>query len=93
MKGVIIANSTFNDRPASAFVKDGKLIDFLIGSKTTDEPIPGAIYRGVVGRSIKGLNGVFVDLGKTNRGYFEAVKWIDPRQHDFGSGHHNCARG
>ena len=78
MKGVIIANSTFNDRPASAFVKDGKLIDFLIGSKTTDEPIPGAIYRGVVGRSIKGLNGVFVDLGKTNRGYLKLSNGLIP---------------
>ena len=78
MKGVIIANSTFNDRPASAFVKDGKLIDFLIGSKTTDEPIPGAIYRGVVGRSIKGLNGVFVDLGKKNLGYLKLSNGLIP---------------
>ena len=78
MKGVVIANSTFNDRPASAFVKDGKLIDFLIGSKTTDEPIPGAIYRGVVGRNIKGLNGVFVDLGKTNKGYLKLSNGLTP---------------
>ena len=76
MKGVVIANSTFNDRPASAFIKNGKLIDFLIASKKPDEPIPGAIYRGIVGRSIKGLNGVFVDLGKTRKGYLKLSKGV-----------------
>jgi len=78
MKGIIIANSTFNDRLASALVKNGKLIDFVIGSKTSDEPIPGAIYRGIVGRSIKGLNGVFVDLGKTKKGYLKLSKGLTP---------------
>ena len=53
MKGFIVAHSSLDGRQASALVKDGRLIDFLVGSKRTDEPIPGAIYRGVVGHNIR----------------------------------------
>ncbi len=78
MKGFIVAHSSLDGRQASALVKDGRLIDFLVGSKRTDEPIPGAIYRGVVGHNIKGLNGIFIELGKKNRGFLKSSKGLTP---------------
>ena len=78
MKGMIVAISELNGRVASALVEDGQLIDFVIAPMSEDEPIPGAIYRGVVGRALKGLNGVFVDLDGKKKGYLKLSKGLTP---------------
>ena len=78
MKGTIVAISELNGRVASALVQGGQLIDFVIAPMSEDEPIPGAIYRGVVGRALKGLNGVFVDLDGKKKGYLKLSKGLTP---------------
>jgi hypothetical protein len=58
-EGPVIALGEIDGREAAALMVDGRLEDLAIGRPT---PPPGAILRGIVGRPVKGLGGVFVDL-------------------------------
>lgn len=57
MKGSQIILDHVGDREAAALMIDGKLADFLIDS---DAPRPGAIYRAIVDRPVKGQGGMFL---------------------------------
>ena len=49
---------------AAALMVDGRLQDLVIDPAPDDPtPQPGAIYRAVLGRPMKGLGGAMVDLG------------------------------
>lgn len=55
---------------AAALVVDGRLEDLLVDPGAGDAtPRPEAIHRAVAGRPMKGLGGMFVDLGGGQRGY------------------------
>ena len=60
MKGSLAAFDMINGRKAAALLVDGKLEDFLI-----DPPdawiVPGSIYRGKVGRQLKGQGGAILE--------------------------------
>ncbi|MCT4555416.1 MAG: ribonuclease E/G [Pelagimonas sp.] len=57
MKGTTIALDHVGGREAAARVIDGQLDDFLIDS---DAPRPGAIYRAIADRPVKGQGGMFL---------------------------------
>lgn len=77
MKGVLIALGHVEGREVAALLVDGVLEDLFFEA---DELAPGAILRGVVGRPVKGLGGVFVDLPDGARGFLRAPKGLAPGQ-------------
>lgn len=58
MKGRLIALDHVRGREAAALMVDGRLEDLLIDSAG---PRPGAIYRAVAGRPMKGQGGMFLE--------------------------------
>ncbi|MFY8146463.1 MAG: ribonuclease G, partial [Rhodobacter sp.] len=79
MKGRVIAFDTLRGRPAAALIADGRLEDFLI-DPADDAPVPGAIYRGIVDRPMKGQGGVFVRLPDGATGFLRQVSGLAPGQ-------------
>ncbi|EEW26171.1 ribonuclease E/G [Rhodobacter ferrooxidans] len=79
MKGRVVALDLMNGRPAAALIVDGQLQDFLI-DPAEDEPLPGAIFRAVVDRPIKGQGGVFVKLPGGLSGFLRQVSGLAPGQ-------------
>jgi ribonuclease G len=61
MKGRVVVLDEMKGRQAAALLVDGRLEDFLI-DPPGDAPVPGAIYRAIVDRPMKGQGGVFVKL-------------------------------
>lgn len=78
MKGRIVALDSFRGRPAAALVVDGRLEDFLV-DPSGDAPVPGAIYRGIVDRPMKGQGGVFVKLPE-GTGFLRQISGLAPGQ-------------
>jgi len=74
MKGTTIILDHWGDREAAARMIDGQLDDLLIDS---DLPRPGAIYRAVAERPMKGQGGMFL---KTPDGpaFLRQVKGLSP---------------
>ena len=60
MKGRQVVLGWLGGREAAALIVDGRLEDLLIAADAA--ATPGAIYRGVVDRPVKGLGGAFVRL-------------------------------
>ena len=79
MKGRVVALDTLRGRPAAALIVDGLLEDFLI-DPSDDAPVPGAIYRGIVDRPMKGQGGVFVKLPDGAMGFLRQVSGLAPGQ-------------
>lgn len=61
MKGTTIHLDEYAGRLAAARIVDGRLDDLLI-APDDDSPAPGAIYRAVVDRTMKGQGGAMVKL-------------------------------
>ncbi len=61
MKGTTIHLDEIDGRLAAARLVDGRLDDLLV-APDSDLPLPGAIYRGVVDRPLKGQGGVTLRL-------------------------------
>ncbi len=76
MKGRVIVLDEIDGRPAAALMVDGRLQDLVIDPADPDLPRPGAIYRAIAGRPIKGMGGIFVDLGGGRQGFLKNVKGI-----------------
>ncbi len=76
MKGRTIILDHLAGVEAAAFMVDGRLDDFLIDS---DVPRPGAIYRAVADRPVKGQGGMFL---KTPDGtaFLRQVRGLSPGQ-------------
>jgi Ribonuclease G/E len=78
VKGTTVALDTLPDgREAAALIADGRLEDLLI-DPPDDLPGTGALLRGRVGRAIKGMGGVFVDLPGGRSGYLRGAKGRRP---------------
>jgi ribonuclease G len=69
---------TLKDRPAAAMIVDGRLEDLAI-DPITDAPLPGAIYRAVADRPMKGQGGLFVKLPEGS-GFLRQTAGISPGQ-------------
>ena len=61
MKGRSVILDQIEGRAAAALMVDGKLQDLLI-DPDDDTPAPGAVFRAVVDRQVKGQGGVFLKL-------------------------------
>ena len=79
MKGRVVALDSLRGRPAAALILDGRLEDFLI-DPADGAPVPGAIYRGIVDRPMKGQGGVFVRLPEGATGFLRQVSGLAPGQ-------------
>jgi Ribonuclease G/E len=79
VKGRVVALDTLRGRPAAALIVDGRLEDFLI-DPADGAPVPGAIYRGIVDRPMKGQGGVFVKLPDGAMGFLRQVSGLAPGQ-------------
>lgn len=77
MKGSLIAIGDIDGRALAALFHDGRMIDLALDGDTL---APGAICRGVIGRPVKGLGGVFVDLPDGARGFLRQPKGLAPGQ-------------
>ena len=60
MKGRTIVLDHINGLEAAAYLVDGQLDDLLVDD--TDAPRPGAIYRAICDRPIKGQGGMMMRL-------------------------------
>ena len=65
-------------RPAAALVVDGRLEDLAV-DPDGDTPLPGAIYRAVADRPMKGMGGLFVKLPE-GQGFLRQTAGIAPGQ-------------
>ena len=77
MKGTMIVLGQIDGREVAALMVDGQLQDLALEA---DGFGPGAILRGIVGRPVKGLGGVFVDLPEGHSGFLRAPKGLAPGQ-------------
>ncbi len=80
MKGCVVAVDTLPDgRGIAALVVDGKLDDLLVDPPSALGPVqPGAIFRGVVGRPLKGQGGMMVRLDREHSGFLRETKGLAP---------------
>lgn len=76
MKGRVVVLDDLAGRPAAALIVDGQLQDFLL-DPDGDAPLPGAIFRAIVDRPMKGQGGVFVKLPR-GMGFLRQVSGLSP---------------
>lgn len=78
MKGRVVLIDEIAGRPAAALVVDGQLEDLLIDPEG-DTVLPGAIFRAVADRPVKGQGGIFVKL-PGGSGFLRQISGIAPGQ-------------
>ena len=74
----LVLLDTLKDRPAAALLVDGRIEDLAI-DPADDKPLPGAIYRAVADRPMKGQGGLFVKLPEGS-GFLRQTAGIAPGQ-------------
>ncbi len=78
MKGRMIILDHIGDLEAAALMVDGKLDDLLLD--VDDAPRPGAIYRGICDRPIKGQGGMMLRLPEGETAFLRQGKGLRPGQ-------------
>ena len=78
MKGRVVLLDQIKGRPAAALMVDGRLEELAI-DPAGDDAVPGAIYRAVADRPMKGQGGMFVKLPHGS-GFLRQVGGIAPVQ-------------
>ncbi len=79
MKGRIVVLDHLDGRGAAALIVDGQLIELAIDPKD-DTPLPGAIYRAIADRPMKGQGGMFVKLPGGLSGFLRQTEGVAPGQ-------------
>lgn len=79
MKGRIVVLDEWQGRGVAALVIEGRLEELAI-DPGDDAPLPGAIYRAVADRPMKGQGGMFVRLPGGQTGFLRQVQGIAPGQ-------------
>ncbi|MBE2276829.1 MAG: ribonuclease E/G [Rhodobacteraceae bacterium] len=79
MKGRVVLLGVARGRGAAALMVDGRLEDFAIDAEG-DAPVPGAIYRAVADRPMKGQGGMFLRLPGGEKGFLRQTSGIAPGQ-------------
>jgi len=77
MKGRVVLIDHVAGRTAAALMVDGQLADLLIDPAEDTGPMPGAIYRALADRPMKGQGGVTVTMGE-GKGFLKQAKGISP---------------
>ena len=80
MKGRVIVLGHLKGREVAALMVDGWLQDLLIAPKDDAPPGPGAIFRGIVDRPVKGQGGVFLRLPDGGSAFLRQVSGLSPGQ-------------
>lgn len=78
MIGRVVVLDEVNGQAAAALVVDGQLEELLV-DPADDTPLPGAIYRAVADRPMKGQGGMFVRLPEGS-GFLRQTAGIAPGQ-------------
>jgi ribonuclease G len=78
MKGRLLVLDEIAGRPAAALMVDGRLEELAI-DPPDDTPLPGAIFRAVADRPVKGQGGIFVRLPQGS-GFLRQVSGVAPGQ-------------
>ncbi len=78
MKGTVVALDEIDGRKAAALLVDGALEDLLVDARD-DTPRPGAIYRALCDRPVKGQGGMFLRLPEGSA-YLRGAKGLKPGQ-------------
>ncbi|SLN54496.1 Ribonuclease G [Roseovarius litorisediminis] len=76
MKGRTIVLDHVNGFEAAALLADGRLQDLLLD---TDQPRPGAIYRAIADRPVKGQGGMFLQT-PDGSAFLRQIKGLSPGQ-------------
>jgi Ribonuclease G/E len=77
MKGSTIALDHLGTRHAAALMVDGALEDLIIDPPDWVVP-PETLFRGKLGRPMKGMGGAFVDLPDGRTGFLRQTKGVRP---------------
>ncbi len=78
MIGRVVVLDEVNGQPAAALIVDGQLAELLI-DPADETPLPGAIYRAVADRPMKGQGGLFVKL-PGGSGFLRQTDGVAPGQ-------------
>ncbi|MEM7471465.1 MAG: ribonuclease E/G [Pseudomonadota bacterium] len=78
MKGLQIIMDHLGGRPAAALMRDGQLDDFLLSPPSDAPPAPGAIFRAVADRPLKGQGGMMMKLPGGDTALFRGAKGLKP---------------
>ena len=78
MKGRVLVLDDLDGRQAAALMVDGRLEELAI-DPLDDVAIPGAIYRAVADRPVKGQGGIFVKLPQGS-GFLRQISGVAPGQ-------------
>ena len=78
MKGLQIVMDDIAGRPAAALMRDGVLDDFLLSPPEGAPPAPGAIFRGIADRPLKGQGGMVMRLPDGQTALFRGAKGLRP---------------
>lgn len=78
MKGRVLVLDEISGRQAAALMVDGRLEELAI-DPSEDVAVPGAIYRAVADRPIKGQGGIFVKLPQVS-GFLRQISGVAPGQ-------------
>lgn len=79
MKGRVVVMDELDGRGMAALVLDGVLLELAI-DPADDRPLPGAIYRAVADRPMKGQGGMFVKLPGGLSGFLRQTDGLAPGQ-------------
>ncbi|MGL5506636.1 MAG: Rne/Rng family ribonuclease, partial [Paraclostridium sp.] len=66
MKNVVIESLVVSQK--TAVLEDGKLVELLVEDMSSSKTVSN-IYRGVVKKTLKGMEAFFVDFGSEKLGY------------------------
>lgn len=78
MKGRVVIVDEIGARQVSALVVDGQLMELSVDPEG-DAVLPGAIYRAIADRPVKGQGGIFVKLPEGS-GFLRQISGIAPGQ-------------
>ncbi|NNK79388.1 MAG: ribonuclease G, partial [Litoreibacter sp.] len=78
MKGHQIILDEIGDRMAAALMVDGQLEDFLLDPPDDAPPAPGAIFRAIADRPMKGQGGMMMTLPGGQSALFRQAKGMAP---------------
>ncbi len=78
MKGRVLVLDEIDGRQVAALMVDGRLEELAI-DLAGDMPLPGAIYRSVADRPVKGQGGIFVKL-PAGSGFLRQISGVAPGQ-------------
>ena len=78
MKGRVLVLDSLDGRQAAALMVDGRLEELAIDPEG-DGAVPGAIYRAVADRPVKGQGGIFVKM-PVGSGFLRQISGVAPGQ-------------